>query len=114
MTMTKQAQRARRHTRVRARVAGTEGRPRLCVYRSNTRIIAQLINDDTGTTVAAVSSLAEKGVTPLARAEAAAVSLAKQATAKGIASVVFDRGGFKYTGTIKSFADKVRENGIQF
>lgn len=114
MILSKTEQRERRHRRVRAKVSGTEERPRLSIFKSNTRIVAQLINDEKGLTIAAVSSAGEKGKTPLAKAEAAAVSLAKQAVAKGVKKVVFDRGGYQYLGTIKAFADSARNAGLDF
>lgn len=112
--MTKQDQRIRRHRRVRAKVIGTETRPRLSVYKSNTRLLAQLIDDRSGKTLAAVTSADEKGKTPRERAEAAAATLAKRAGEKGVTAVVFDRGGFQYLGTIKAFADAVRAAGLKF
>ena len=112
--MTKQENRTRRHRRVRAKVIGTSERPRLSVYKSNTRLIAQLIDDAKGTTVAAISSDDAKGKTPRERAEAAAGTLASLANAKGVKTVVFDRGGFQYQGTIKAFADAARAAGLQF
>ncbi len=112
--LSKTEQRERRHRRVRAKVAGTEERPRLSIFKSNTRIVAQLINDEKGLTIAAVSSAAEKGKTPREKAEAAAASLAKQAGAKGVKKVVFDRGGYQYLGTIKAFADAARAAGLEF
>ncbi len=114
MALTKREQRERRHNRVRARVIGTESRPRLSIYKSNTRLTAQLIDDDKGVTLAAVSSANEKGKTPKERAEQAAATLAKAAGAKGIKAVVFDRGGFQYVGTIKAFADAARGAGLEF
>ncbi len=114
MALTKTQQRERRHRRVRAKVAGTETRPRLSIYKSNTRLMAQIINDDKGMTIVAVSSADEKGKTPRERAEAAAVTLAKRASEKGVKAVVFDRGGFQYVGTIKAFADAVRAAGLEF
>ncbi len=108
------AKRERRHKRVRAKVVGTEARPRLSIFKSNTRIVAQIINDASGKTLAAVSSAGEKGKTPRERAETAAATLAKRATEKGVKAVVFDRGGFQYTGTIKAFADAARAAGLQF
>ena len=114
MALTKAAQRDRRHRRVRAKVIGTEARPRLSVYKSNTQLMAQLIDDDKGTTLVAVSSKAEKGKTPRERAEMAAATLAKKADAKGVKRVVFDRGGFQYVGTIKAFADAARAAGLEF
>jgi large subunit ribosomal protein L18 len=114
MTLSKTQQRERRHRRVRAKVQGTEERPRLSIYKSNTRIVAQLINDDKGLTIAAVSSSDEKGKTPREKAEAAAATLAKAAGAKGVKKIVFDRGGYKYLGTIKAFADAARKSGLDF
>ncbi len=114
MALTKREQRERRHRRVRARVSGTESRPRLSVYRSNTRLTAQIIDDTKGVTIAAVSSADEKGKTPRERAEQAAVTIAKRATEKGVKAVVFDRGGFQYVGTIKAFADAARSAGLEF
>ena len=110
----KQQKRDSRHRRVRAKVIGTEMRPRLCVYRSNTRLTAQIINDALGKTLAAVSSADEKGKTPRERAEQAAATLAKRAKEAGIKAVVFDRGGFLYVGTVKAFADAARAAGLEF
>jgi len=114
MTATKQLKRDRRHKRVRARVSGTAERPRLCVYKSNTRLIAQIIDDTEGKTLAAISSSSAKGGTPREKVLASAAELAKAAKDKGVTAVVFDRGGFNYTGTIKAFADAVREAGLTF
>ncbi len=112
--MNKQDSRTRRHRRVRAKVAGTEKRPRLAVYKSNTRLIAQIINDAEGATIVSISSTDSKGKTPRERAEASAGALAKLASAKGVKRVVFDRGGFQYQGTIKAFADAARAAGLEF
>lgn len=112
--MNKQGSRITRHKRVRAKVAGTKERPRLAVYKSNTRLVAQIINDETGTTLAAISSADIKGKTPRERAEASAGVLAKLAGEKGVKKVVFDRGGFQYQGTIKAFADAARAAGLEF
>lgn len=114
MTLSKTQQRERRHRRVRARVSGSAERPRLSVYKSNTRIVAQLIDDEKGLTIVAVSSADEKGKTPREKAEAAAAALAKAAGAKGVKKVVFDRGGYQYLGTIKAFADAARAGGLEF
>ena len=114
MRSIKSAKRERRHRRVRAKVAGTGLRPRLSIYKSNTRIIAQIIDDLKGATLAAVSSAEEKAKTPRERAEAAALTLAKRAKEKGVADVVFDRGGFQYRGTVKIFADAARKAGLRF
>lgn len=113
-TKNKQEARRVRHRRVRSKVAGTEARPRLCIYRSNTRITAQIIDDGKGVTLTAVSSAEEKGKTPRERAEQAAATLAKRAGEKGIKAVVFDRGGFQYIGTVKAFADAARTAGLEF
>ena len=113
-TNLKSQRRDRRHRRVRAKVQGTQERPRLSVYKSNVALYAQLIDDDSGTTLVSVASSSEKGKTPRERAEAAAGTIAKKATEKGIKRVVFDRGGFQYLGTIKAFADAARAAGLEF
>ena len=113
-TSLKQHKREVRHRRVRAKVMGSAARPRLSVYKSNTRLVAQLIDDDARKTLAAVSSAEETGKTPRERAEKAAATLAKSAMAGGIKKVVFDRGGFEYIGTIKAFADAARTAGLEF
>jgi len=113
-TSIKQQRRESRHRRVRAKVQGSAERPRLAVYKSNTRLTAQIIDDNEGKTLVAVSSNSEKGTTPRERAEAAAASIAKKAMEKGIKKVVFDRGGFQYLGTIKAFADAARAAGLEF
>jgi large subunit ribosomal protein L18 len=114
MALTKTQQRNRRHKRVRAKVIGTASRPRLSIYKSNTRLTAQIIDDAKGVTIAAVSSRDAQGKTPRERAEAAAATLAKDAGAKGVKAVVFDRGGFQYLGTVKAFADAARAAGLEF
>jgi large subunit ribosomal protein L18 len=106
--------RERRHARVRARVIGSEARPRLSIYKSNTRLTAQIIDDSKGRTLVSVDSSTEKGKTPRERAEAAATSLAKAAKSKDVSKVVFDRGGFQYIGTVKAFADAARRAGLEF
>ena len=93
---------------------GTAARPRLSIFRSNTRVVAQLIDDEKMVTIVSISSDTEKAKTPRERAEAAAVTLAKAAQAKGIKAVVFDRGGFQYLGTVKAFADAARGAGLEF
>ena len=112
--MNKQERRDRRHRRVRAKVFGSAARPRLSVHKSNTRLVAQVIDDERGVTLAAVSSAEEKGKTPRERAEMAATTLAKRAGEKGVKTVVFDRGGFQYLGTIQAFADAARKAGLEF
>ena len=84
------------------------------MYKSNTRLIAQIIDDANGVTLAAISSARAKGKTPRERAETAAGMLASLAITKGIKAVVFDRGGFQYQGTVKAFADAARKAGLQF
>lgn len=114
MALTKSQQRERRHARVRAKVSGTAERPRLSIYKSNTRIVAQIIDDSKGATLVSVSSSEEKAKTPRERAEMAAKTLAKKAKDAGVKAVVFDRGGFTFVGTIKAFADAAREAGLEF
>jgi large subunit ribosomal protein L18 len=108
----KQTNRTRRHARIRARVIGSSQKPRLAVFRSNRFIYAQLINDETGTTIAAVDSRKVAGDTALARANAVGKAVADAAKKAGIAAVVFDRGGFKYMGAIAAVADGAREGGL--
>lgn len=114
MKSIKSEKRERRHRRVRAKVVGTRIRPRLSVYKSNTKLVAQIINDDDMKTIVAVSSASQKGKTPRERAEQAAAALASSAKEKGVTKVVFDRGGFQYLGTIKAFADAARAAGLEF
>ena len=114
MKSLKQQKRERRHKRVRAKIFGSAERPRLSIYKSNTALLAQIIDDSKGVTLASVSSAAEKGKTPRERAEAAASTLAKRALDMGIRAVVFDRGGFQYVGSIKAFADAARAAGLDF
>lgn len=105
--------RDRRHSRIRARVLGTAERPRLAVFRSNTNIYAQLIDDGKGVTVAAASSLADKKMKMTEAAVVVGKTVAAQAKEKGITKAVFDRGGFLYTGVIKAVADGAREGGLE-
>jgi large subunit ribosomal protein L18 len=113
---TRHEARLRRHRRVRVKVTGTPARPRMAVYRSNRTISAQLIDDEAGRTLAAASSL-DKALAKVSRAEApAAVGklVAERAAKAGIATVVFDRGGYLYHGRVKALADAARENGLEF
>ena len=105
--------RDRRRKRIRAKVSGTAERPRLSVYKSNTTIYAQLIDDNTGKTLAAVSTKGLKGNKTEA-AKAAGAALAKAAQTNKIEAVVFDRGGFIYTGRVRALADGAREGGLKF
>lgn len=110
----KNEKRARRHTRIRARVSGTANKPRLAVFRSNKYVYAQLINDEAGTTLASADSRKADGDTMLARASAVGKTIAQAAKKAGIDAAVFDRGGFKYQGVIAALADGAREGGLQF
>jgi len=114
----KRQARIRRHRRVRKSVRGTAARPRLAVYRSNRHISAQVIDDVTGRTIAAASSV-ETGViaggsSNVAAATAVGKLLAERAKAEGIEKVVFDRGGFLYHGRVAAVADAAREAGLEF
>lgn len=105
-----------RHERIRKKIAGTANRPRLAVYRSLRHISAQIIDDATGHTLVAASSL-EKGLDTKGNrdgAKAVGVALAERAKAKGISGVVFDRGGFRFHGRIASLAEGAREGGLEF
>lgn len=112
--------RIRRHARVRKNVAGTSERPRLNVFRSITDIYVQVIDDQAGHTLVAASSLdgelrkKMKGLNKTEQAKLVGQAIADRAKSKGITSVVFDRGGFRYMGRIKALADGARENGLQF
>ncbi|MGE5597547.1 MAG: 50S ribosomal protein L18 [Hyphomicrobiales bacterium] len=112
--------RQRRHTRVRRRVRGTPERPRLNVFRSSAHIYAQVIDDVAGRTLAAASDLdadivaATKGKSKTERAVAVGKAVAERAKAKGVALVVFDRGGYKYHGRVRALADAAREAGLGF
>lgn len=108
--------RVARHERLRKRLDGTSSRPRLAVFRSLKHITAQIIDDSTGTTLAAASSH-EKELKATGNAEGAkriGAELAKRAKEKGITSVVFDRGGFQYHGRVANLADGAREGGLEF
>ena len=112
-TNIKTTQRARRQKRIRAKIAGTAERPRLSVFKSNRYISAQVINDDSGVTLAAFSSKSLKGK-KADQAKEVGKELAKLAKAKGVVKVVFDRGGYIYTGSIQSLAEGAREGGLEF
>lgn len=113
MPISKTEKRIVRHNRIRAKVFGTEERPRLSVFKSNTSIYAQVINDDARTTIVSTDSrkLKEKGV---AAATVVGREIAKLAKSKGVSKVSFDRGGFIYTGQIKALAEAAREGGLEF
>jgi len=105
--------RARRHARVRARIAGTATRPRLAVFRSNRFISAQLIDDTAGKTLAAAHGREFKGAASL-QAKSVGETVAKKAKELGITAAVFDRGGYRYGGQVKTLADAAREGGLNF
>ena len=119
MVSRKDANKARlkRHKRVRAKISGTAARPRLCVYRSNANIQAQIIDDTTGTTLVAASSYEKDFGMNGSNKEAAKIVgklIAERAIAKGITEVVFDRGGYLYHGRVLELAAGAREAGLQF
>lgn len=120
MSFNKEARRQKIRYRIRKKIQGTAEKPRLAVYRSNTDIYVQLINDVAGVTLAAASSL-EKGKKKAKakgnKIEQAAIvgkKIAEIATSKGITEVSFDRGGYLYHGRVKSLADAAREGGLKF
>ena len=131
MKKTKQEKRYRRHRRVRAKIKGTAKVPRLCVFRSNKHIYAQLIDDEKGKTLISASDLdlgkskvkspklkVPKDKKPFSGKEAVAYQvgqiIAKKALEKKFEKVVFDRGGYKYHGRVKVLAEGARENGLKF
>ena len=104
----------RRHKKIRAKIFGTGEKPRLAVFKSNKYIYGQLINDDKAITILSLSSMKVKGKTFMERSLETGKEIAKLALAKKIKEVVFDRGGFKYVGRVKAFADGAREGGLKF
>jgi large subunit ribosomal protein L18 len=109
--------RQRRHKRVRKKILGTPERPRLAVFRSNRHIYAQLIDDVGGTTLASASTVEPElrgAENPAEAASRVGSAVADRALEKGIKSVVFDRGGFLYHGSVKSLADAARAKGLEF
>ena len=110
-------ERQRRHMRVRRKISGTAERPRLCVYRSNSNIYAQIIDDVAGNTLVSASTLDKEIKTKHANKAAAkevGTLIAKRATDKKIVDVVFDRGGYIYHGVVKELAEAAREGGLKF
>ncbi len=109
--------RLKRHRRVRAKISGTPERPRLNVFRSSKHIYAQLIDDVNGVTLASASSMDKSFEGNGGNAEGArkvGEMIAKNASAKGISEVVFDRGGYLYHGRVQALAEGARENGLKF
>ena len=110
-------ERARRHARVRRKISGTAERPRLCVYRSNTNLYVQVIDDVAGKTLVSASTLDKEVKTKYANKEAAkevGALIAKRALEKNIKDVVFDRGGYIYHGVVKELAEASRNGGLNF
>jgi large subunit ribosomal protein L18 len=114
--LTGPARRLKRRRRVRAKVRGSAERPRISVFRSNRGIFAQLIDDDAGRTLAAVNWTEGdlKSLKPMEQAKKAGELLGQRATAAGITTAVFDRGGYRYHGRVKALAEGAREGGLNF
>lgn len=109
-----------RHARVRKKISGTPDRPRLCVYRSNAHIYAQLIDDVAGVTLASASTMEKDVASQIAELDKKGAGklvgklIAQRALEKGIKDVVFDRGGYIYTGRVAELASGAREGGLNF
>lgn len=103
-----------RRKRIRAKVFGTAERPRLSVFRSNRYVSAQLIDDKNGVTLISISSKGQKGKNSMERAILVGKILAENAKSKKVTKVVFDRGGYIYTGTVAALAQGAREGGLEF
>jgi large subunit ribosomal protein L18 len=118
--LSRNAHRSRIHLRVRTRVTGTPERPRLCVYRSNGNIYAQVIDDHNGRTIASASSIDKEtrkemnGGKNVAAAKLIGKKIAERTRAAGVEQVVFDRGGYKYHGRVEALAAAAREAGLKF
>lgn len=116
----KNAERVKRHRRIRKKISGTAQKPRFCVYRSTKHIYVQVIDDVIGKTLVAASTLdanikdAIKGKTKSEAAALVGAEAAKKAISAGISEVVFDRGGYLYTGRLASLAEGARKAGLQF
>jgi large subunit ribosomal protein L18 len=112
--------RTRRHSRVRKNLAGSAERPRLNVFRSLSGIYAQVIDDSAGNTLVSASTVDRdlrekmKGLKKAEQAKLVGQTVAERAKSKGIEAVVFDRGGYRYSGRVKALADGAREGGLQF
>lgn len=117
MAFSREARRLKIKQRVRKTVSGTPGRPRLSVYRSNTGMYAQIIDDEAGRTLVSASSLKDKkaaGIAKIEQAKLVGQAIAEKAKAAGIEQVVFDRNGYLYHGRVKALADAAREAGLNF
>ena len=110
--------RVQRHERIREQLSGTPEKPRLCVFRSNANITAQIIDDVNGVTLVSASTLEKdlklKNGSNIEAASKVGESIAKKAKEAGITKVVFDRGGYLYHGRVKALADAARSNGLEF
>ncbi len=116
-TTNRKLERERRHKRVRTKISGTQERPRLCVFRSNSNLYVQIIDDAQGNTLVSASTLDKEIKTKHSNKVAAkevGTLIAKRATEKKITEVVFDRGGYIYHGVVKELAEAARENGLKF
>jgi large subunit ribosomal protein L18 len=112
--ITKENRRLKRRRRVRAKISGTETRPRISVFRSNRGLSAQLVDDVSGRTLAAVAWFEPelRGLSKSERTAKAGTLLAERAKAAGVSEAVFDRGGYQYHGHVQVFADAIREAGV--
>lgn len=108
------AQRLKRHARIRQNIKGTSSRPRLDVFRSNLHIYAQLIDDTKGITIVSANSLKLADGKNIAAAKVVGADVAKKALEAGVTEVVFDRGGYIYHGRVKALAEAAREAGLKF
>lgn len=114
MSNQKLEKRIRRHKKIRSTIHGTKECPRLAVFKSNRYLYVQAINDDDGKTLVSANSKDAEGKTFTEKAVSMGKKLAELAKKEGIEKVVFDRGGFLYSGAIKTFADAAREGGLKF
>lgn len=117
MATTKLERRKKIKSRIRGKISGTAERPRLSVFRSNKEVYVQLINDETGTTLAAASTRDKdfnRTGNKVEQSKNVGIAIAKKAADKGLSTVVFDRGGFLYHGRIKAVAEGAREGGLKF
>ena len=111
---TKEEQRLRRRMRIRSKVFGTPDKPRLSVFKSNRYLSAQIIDDTNGITLVSGSTASLEKGTPLEKVETLAEQIVKSAKDKKVSKIVFDRGGYIFTGRIKAFADAIRKAGLKF
>lgn len=109
-----QSARKKRQLRTKSKTRGNTNQPRLCVYRSNRYVFAQLIDDSLGKTLTSVHSKVVKGTSKIERATLVGKEIAKKAQTLGIATVIFDRAGYRYHGQVKALATGAREGGLKF